>query len=55
MKEWTSPELTALVRNKSDEAVLGACKTENSAATSGGFVSGCARSDCLACQGNVNS
>jgi len=26
-KEWTEPELIVLVRNKPEEAVLGACKT----------------------------
>ena len=27
MKEWTSPELTVLVRSKPEEGVLTACKT----------------------------
>jgi hypothetical protein len=27
-KEWTKPELIVLVRNKPEEAVLGACKND---------------------------
>ncbi len=30
MKEWTSPELTVLVRNDPQEMVLTACKTQAS-------------------------
>ena len=28
-KEWSAPQLTVLVRNNSEEAVLATCKTDN--------------------------
>ena len=47
MKEWTSPELTVLVRSKPEEAVLVACK--------GGLAAGAPETYFHGCQSIVQS
>lgn len=55
MKEWTSPELTVLVRNDPQEMVLTACKTQ---ASGGGVYSidrNCVEEEMIPCGGQCQS
>jgi hypothetical protein len=40
-KQWTKPEMTVLVRNNAEEAVLTACKTGSSGSSAGNTDTAC--------------
>jgi hypothetical protein len=55
LTEWTTPELTVLVRNQPEEAVLQTCKDDNRTATTGPASGGSAANSFCRASANTTS